>query len=308
MNEKNELFASGHDFSKLVKKAKRKSLLKNIVISLLVSSVLLTGLFGLGTYVMYQKVDKEMNYDYARHFIQGANVMIGGSLYNYTPFSASIITETSKLVGGVPVPWEVHEKVFSIFGSSRIIQSNSATGMGGVEEERIPVYFQGERMIEFYSSSGIYDSLPDDRPLLAEIGSHKNVEMAFSFDAAYSIEEVEAIFSNQANWYWVDASSPDEQEPLLGSSAYGFLSHQNPLESANGFIQQIDWLQEEKSEFQAEVKQLYEKLAADSQSSVKAENLKISGVVVTGTPEELQQFADIPIIRAAVLGVTTDRY
>ncbi|RAZ73444.1 anti sigma factor C-terminal domain-containing protein [Planococcus halotolerans] len=312
MSENNDLFTRDNDFSKLVKKARRRSLIKNIVISLFVSLLLFAGLFWLGTFLMYKKMDKEISYDYAIQSIQGANVQNMGSLYNYTPFTASVTTETKKFISGVPVPWENHEKVFSVFGSSRNIQSNFVTGTGSIEDERIPVYFQGERVIEFYTPNGNYEFLPDDRSLLNKINENKVVEMAFSFDAAYSIEEVENRFSNQLNWYWVDTGftelQTEELEPIFGNNAHGFLTNQDSVESANRFIQQIKWLQEEQGDFQEEANHFYETMTKNGQTDLEPENLEIIGVVVTGTPEELKRFNDTQMIRVAVLGVTADEY
>lgn len=312
MNENDDLFPMGNDFSNLVKKARRKSLIKNILVSLTVSVLLFMGLFWLGTFMMYNKMEKEINYDYATQSIQGANVESTGSLYNYTPFSASVTTETKKFLAGVPIPWEDHEKVFSIFGSSRMIQSNFISGTGNSEDDRIPLYFKGERVVEFYSPNAEYESFPDDRPLLKEIDDNTVVEIAFSFKEAYSVEEAEEIFSAQINWFWVDGSSSREetleQGAVPGNHAYGFLKHREASESAESFIQQLRWLQEEKGDFQEEANRLYDNLTDNGQMDLDPNSLKISGVVVTGTVEELRQFDDATIIRGAVLGATTDKY
>lgn len=312
MSENKDLFQNDNDFSKLVKKARRRSLIKNIMISFIVSLLLFTCLFWLGTFFMNKKVDNEISYDYATQSIQGANVQNMGSLYNYTPFSISVTTETKKIIAGVPVPWENHEKVFSIFGPSRSIQSNFITGTGNSEDERIPIYFQGERVIEFYHPNGNYEFLPDDRPLLDKIAENKVIEMAFSFDAPYSIEEVQNRFSTQQNWYWVNTGSIEEQtgekEPITGNNAFGFLTNRDPVESANGFIQQIRWLQEEQGDFREEANRLYSTMTNNGQIDLDSENLEIIGVVVTGTPEELKQYSNAQMVRAAVLGVTADEY
>ncbi|MDN7240894.1 anti sigma factor C-terminal domain-containing protein [Planococcus sp. N028] len=308
MSEKNELFPKDTDFSNLVKKARRKSLLRNIVVSVIVSCLLFAGLFWLGTFMMYKKIDEDISYDYAWRSIQGANVQSTGSDFNYTPFSVSVITGSNKYVAGVPLPWENLEKVFSIFGSSRIVQSNSISGTGSIEDKRIPLYFQGERVIEFYAPGENYDFLPDDRPLLDEIAEYQVVEMAYSFDAGYSLEEVEAIFSDQSNWYWVGGISTPDNQPVYGGNAYGFHKNRDPIESANGFIQQLKWLQEEKGDSQQEAKRLYDTLTDKGQIELKPESLRLFGIVVTGTAEELKQFNGSPMIRAAVLGATTDKY
>lgn len=312
MNEKNELFPGDGDFSKLVKRAKRKSLIRNILVSVIVSSLLIFGLMWLGTYLMYKNMEKESDYDYATGSILGANVEMSGSQFNYTPFSANIVTSSTKYVAGVPVPWETREKIFSIFGTSRPVDTSTYSGRGTLDDDRMVMYFEGERLIEFYSPELDYEFLPDERALLEEIGDSKVVEMAFSFDAAYGIEEVEELFSDQLNWYWVDVSTPEDQEeeqqPVYGYNAFGFFQNRDAFESAGGFIQQIKWLQEEKGDFQQEANRLYDTMTNNGQTDLDTENLKITGVVVTGTPEELKQFSDVPIIQAAVLGVTADKY
>lgn len=312
MNEKNELFPGDGDFSKLVKKARRTSLIRNILVSVIVSSLLLFGLLWLGTFLMYKNMETENNYDYAAESIRGANVELGGSHFNYTPFSANVVTSSTKYVAGVPVPWETREKAFSIFGSSRPIQSPSYSGRGTIDDDRMVMYFQGERMIEFYSPELDYGFLPDERNLLGEIGEDKVVEMAFSFDAAYGIEEVQEIFSNQLNWYWVDVSlaadQAEEQQPVYGYNAYGFFQNRDAMESADMFVRQLEWLREEDGDFQPEAGRIYEVMAGEGFSEVAVDELEISGAVVTGSPEELLAFSELPMIRAAVLGATADKY
>jgi hypothetical protein len=312
MNKNSDLFPRNSEFSKVVKKARRKSLIKNILISLTVSVFLFIGFFWLGTFWMYKKVEKEISYDYAVHSVQGANVQISGSLYNYTPFSASVTTETQKNISDIPVPWEDQKKVFSILGSSRSIKSNFVSGIGDVSDKRTPLYFRGERVIEFYLPDENYEVLPDDRVLLDEIDENKMVEMAFSFDAVYGIEEVESEFTDGLNWYWVHTDTKvektEEVEAILGNQAYGFHTNRDSIESATRFIQQINWLREERGNFQREANRLYEFMTSEGQESLDVENIEIAGVVVTGTPEELKNFADEEMVRAAVLGVTTDKY
>ena len=312
MNDKNELFPGDGDFSKLVKKARRKSLIRNIVVSVIVSSLLFIGLLWLGTFLMYKNMEKENNYDYGVESIRGANVETGGSDYNYTPFSANIVTSSTKYVAGVPVPWETREKAFSIFGLSRPVQLPSYSGSGNLDDDRMIHYFQGERLVEFYSPEFDYGFLPDERGLLEEIDNNKVVEMAFSFDASYGLEEVEDLFSDQLNWYWVDVSTDadleEDQQPVYGYNAYGFFQYRDTLESAGIFIRQLEWLREEKGHFQPEADRIYDVMAGDDSAELEAEDLLVSGVVVTGSPEELLAYSELPMVRAAVLGATTDKY
>lgn len=313
MSKKNELFSKDADFSKLVKKAKRKSLIRNGLISVIVSVILFIGLFWLGTFLMYKKMEQESNYDYAWQSIIGANIEYGGSLFNYTPFSATVTTEINKYLADTPVPWGNHEKVFTIFGPSRAIHSHSISGKGEIEDERIPLYFLGERVIEFYHPDGNYEFIPDDKSLLDEIDENKLVELAYSFDTAYTIAEVQEMFGDQLSWYWVDDATPlsqngAEDQPIIGNNVYGFLHGEESEQRAEFFIRQIESLREEKGDFQQEANRLYDAITDNGQLEPEVQNLKIIGAVVTGAPEQLQQFNELPNIRAAVLGATTDRY
>lgn len=311
MKDKDGLFPGDGDFSKLVKKAQRKSLIRNIVVSVIVSSLLFAGLFWLGTFLMYKNMEDELSYDYAKQSIRGANVELKGTLYNYTPFSAHAVTSSFKSVAGVPLAWESYEKEFSIFGTSRPVVSDSVNGIGTIKDERIVLYFMGERVIEFYSPEIDYQFLPANQALLQEIDGNKVVEMAFSFDAAYGIEEVEEIFSEQLNWYWVDAVTPGEKEAgqtISAGNAYGFLQNRDGIESAEGFLHQIEWLRDEKGDFQGEADRIYDNIAGNSSSEINVDDLKVSGVVVTGSPEDLLALSNLPMIRAAVLGATADKY
>lgn len=312
MNEKNELFQSDKDFSNLVKKARRKTWMRNIIISISVSFLLFGGLLGFGTYMMNKKAEETHKHDYLWQFVKGANVENNGSIFTSTPFSKTVTTEQYKEIAGVPIPWGQYEKVFSIFGTSREIHASIISSSEKTAGGRSAKYFQGERVIEFYHPTTVYSQLPDDRNKLDDIPEHQAVEIAFSFDQAYSITEVREKFAEQLAWYWVNADSPDEKEdgqPLSGEDAYGFTSKIEEMneDAAERFIQQIGWLQAE-GETIDEAQQLYDALTDSGKIELTPESLTITGAVVTGTAEELKRFHNDPMIRAAVLGATANKY
>lgn len=313
MSENHELFQTDKGFSKLVKKARRKSLLRNILISTSVSVLLFGALFWIGTFMMYRNAEATIEEDYMWQFIKGANVENNGSIYTNTPFSTTVKTERFKEIGGVPIPWGQHEKVFSIFGTSREVQAAMVTSSGSINDNRIPLFFQGERVVEFYYPTANYSVLPDDRGVLEEIPNHQVVEMAFSFDQDYTINEVREKFSDQLAWYWVDVETENRkesaQEPVSGEDAFGFSSRIEEMneDSASMFIQHIKWLKNEKDST-GEAAHLHEALTENGKIEATPETLKITGAIVTGTAEELKEFTVEPMIRAAVLGATANRY
>lgn len=313
MNEKNEFFQPDNEFSKLVKKARRKSLLRSIVISISVTVLFLGGLFWFGTYRMDQQVAETIANDGNWQFIKGANVESNGSMITNTPFSKTVTTEQNKEIAGVVIPWGQKMKTLSIFGTSPAAQASILSSSTNTKDGRNTLYFQGERVVEFYYPTGTYSSLPDDRSLLDEIPEHQVVEMAFSFDQPYSLNEVRKKFSDQLAWYWVDTASTIEKvetkNPINGNDAYGFISKIEEIneDAAERFIQQVEWLQKEGNQ-QQEAQRLYDVLTDSGKIELSPRNLKITGAVVTGTAEELKKFNDEPIIRAGVLGATANLY
>jgi hypothetical protein len=313
MKENHELFQRDKEFSKLVKKARRKSLLRNIFISTSVSVLLFCGLFWIGTFLMYRHAEATNMEDYMWQFVKGANVENSGSIYTNTPFSTTVTTERFKEIGGVPIPWGQHEKVFSIFGTSRVVQASMVSSSGSINDNRIPLYFQGERVVEFYYPAASYSVLPNDRDILDEIPNHQVVEMAFSFDREYTINEVSEKFSDLLAWYWVDAANEVEKEgeqtPVSGEEAFGFASRieETNEEAASMFIHHIEWLKSEEDS-PGEAESLYNALFEGGEIEASPETLKITGAVVTGTAEELKEFNGEPMIRTAVLGATASKY
>ena len=149
------------------------------------------------------------------------------------------------------------------------------------------------------------------------------VEMAFSFDEGYSIEEVNEVFKDQLAWYWVDTFSKEQIEndnqfnknkdfrdaTIDGFQAYGF-SYNRVVESnsASNFISILEEVKEEGGDYQEDAKQIITNITNQGEIKLEPENLKIIGVIVTGKPSDLLKFSNLSMIRSATLGATTDLY
>ena len=323
MNKENEFLPKDLDFEKLVKKAKKRSMIRMVLISLVISLIVLTGLYIIGDRVMIMKMEKETDLDSTWNDIMGANIEQQGTIYNYSPTSATAKMKIVKNVGGIPIPWGEQEKVFTIFGTSSLINNNGAYGSGSIEDERIPLYYQGERVVEFFHPQVNYTQIFDDRALLNIIDDNTVVEMAFSFNDGYSIEEVNQIFKEQLAWYWVDTFSKDEIEndnkfneyedfrdaTIHGFGAYGFSYNGNAeTYSASNFISILEMVKEDGGNYQNEAEVIFNNITNQGKMKLEPQNLKIIGVVVTGKPSDLIKFSDESMIRGATLGATTDLY
>ena len=129
MNKENEFFPKDFEFENLVKKARKRSIIKMVLISFVISLVVLFGLYFIGNRVMTIKMEKETNLDSTWNRVMGANIEDRGTLFNYSLTSATAKTPLVKVVAGVPIPWGEQEKVFTILGTSRDIYKNGASSL-----------------------------------------------------------------------------------------------------------------------------------------------------------------------------------
>ncbi|CAG9623300.1 anti sigma factor C-terminal domain-containing protein [Sutcliffiella rhizosphaerae] len=323
MNKENEFFPKDLEFENLVKKARKRSMIKMILISLVISLIVVFGLYFLGNKVMVVKMEKETSLDSTWNGIMGANIEERGTLFNYSLTSATAKTKLVKVVGGVPIPWGEQEKVFTILGTSRLISTHGPSGSGYSDDERIPMYYEGERVVEFFHPQVNYKQLFDDRTLLNVIDDNSVVEMAFSFVNGYSIEEVNEVFKEHLVWYWVDTFSKDQIEndnkfnedknfrdaTIHGFQAYGF-SYNRVAESnsASNFISILEEVKEDGGDYQEDAKRIITNITNQGEINLEPGNLKIIGVIVTGKPSDLLKFSDESMIRGATLGATTNLY
>lgn len=323
MNKENEFFPKDFEFEKLVKKAKKRTIIKMVLISLVISVIVLFGLYFIGDTVMKLKMEKETYLDSAWNGVRGANIEERGGIFNYSLTSATAKTKLVKIVGGIPIPWGEQEKVFTIFGSSRLISNHGPSGLGYSDDERIPMYYEGERVVEFFHPQVKYTQIYDDRTLLNKIDDNTVVEMAFSFDDGYSMEEVNEVFKEQLAWYWVDTFSKDEIEndtkfnedenfrdsTIHGFEAYGFSYNRNAeTYSAADFISILERVKEDGGDYQEDAEKIITNITNQGKIKLEPQNLKIIGVIVTGKPSDLIKFSDESMIRGATLGATTDQY
>lgn len=323
MNKENEFFPKDFEFEKLVKKAKKRSMIKMMLISLVISLIVLIGLYFIGDTVMKIKMEKETGLDLTWSGIIGANIDNRGITYNYSPTSATAKMKFVKTVGGVPIPWGEQEKIFTILGTSRLVTTDGPSGSGSIKDERIPLYYQGERVVEFFHPQVTYKQIFDDRTLLNKIDDNSVVEMAFSFDKGYSIEEVNEVFKEQLAWYWVDTFSQNDVKEfnelnedgyfsrdftIDGFEAYGFQYNRHQDNPGSNFISTLEMVKEDGGNYQTIAEEIFNNITNHGEIKLEPQNLKIIGVIVTGKPSDLTKFSDESMIRGATLGATTDQY
>ncbi|MGU3471327.1 anti sigma factor C-terminal domain-containing protein [Paenibacillus sp. D51F] len=121
-------------------------------------------------------------------------------------------------------------------------------------------------------------------------------------------------------WYWVDTYSnrfPYEAKKMPDGSSvspfpdsetgvYGFGRHPDTA-TEEDFLKLIQAGLDQKGKYEGEYKRIYDYLRKDKPAP-QTSDVRIWGVVVTGTAEHLKALKGKPYLKAAVFGTIADRY
>ncbi|PEA56844.1 hypothetical protein CON64_00970 [Bacillus pseudomycoides] len=321
----------------LMKKAKRKHLLRNWIISICATIIVLVGTFSIIVYFTqenYKKMGREVN---ALHNIQGPNMRV----YTQTELSTGLMGGTVmyssyKNIAGQPVKWvdEIYE--YSMWEVSQVNHNGNVI----LDEERsnkkddfenMPDYNRQtmQREMRFYLPFMKYVNYVNDLENIGEMQS-KVAEVALSFDKAYTTEEVVNMLPKdiQPAWFWVDTYDEKKGDSYVGLidpksggvlnavmsfNVFGFKgSHAKKMEdvqkdikrNSEEFLSSMRFLTDDNSI--GGFKDYYGKNYKEIKK-MPPKDLPIYGVVVTGTTESLKQLQGVPYVKAAVRGVTVEK-
>ncbi|MDM5236285.1 hypothetical protein COE30_15580 [Bacillus cereus] len=320
----------------LMKKAKRKQFWRNLVISVVVTLVLIIGSISLLIY-FNEKSKREMDQRvYLRKSVQGPNIIFN----SHTKLSMGIASGTMmyssyKNIQGQPVKWidEIYE--YSIWG----YHQQNYNGNTILDEENqnkksefAPVQDYNrqtmQREMRFYLPFVKYLNYVNDLEGISEL-QNKVAEVALSFDKAYTAEEVVKMLPEGIRpvWFWVDTYNEKKADTYTGLTdpetgavlnaelsidVFGFEGsyadkkedeHEDIKGNSAGFIGSMKSLSENKGGYQEHFRTNYNEV-----KNFKPKDLPIYGVVVTGKTEDLQSLQGAPYIKAAVRGVTVEKY
>ncbi|MCY6370252.1 anti sigma factor C-terminal domain-containing protein [Clostridium ganghwense] len=341
VDEKNidELFENckKNKLSKVVRKAKWFSIIRNIIICIFVIiAISIANLQALGSKGQKLLDDiKEFNY------ISAPNTFISQYMVHVGGLNGDIQYYTYKIVEDKPMYFDQKRWKYSIIPLfSEMIADVTNISIGKAETEQQlydnPKYNKyGRELMKFYYPYVKYDKYQNDLQLVDKIGDNKSMEMVLSFDKLYSIDEVNKLIPKDITltWYWVDTSNDKEKEEhkssemdyandntkkyispneiALEDKVYGIkvLDRHGVIKESpeNTFIDVIESQKDKKSRFQSEYKRIYDNLKGKD-NKVTKDDLKIQGVVVTGNVEEMKKLKELPFIKASSLGIVVDKY
>jgi hypothetical protein len=329
----------------LVKKARRATLFRNIGISLVVSLLVLAGGFLGSRQLLGKSADDALRDIALFKQISGPNVHEAGYRINFGLFSGTLEYQTYKLVEGIPVAWNQETFEFNALGSVSRLPGNYSSiqlpdpAMKDFHYQRPFNPQTGQREMLFYLPGIDYGHYLNDLASLNEIGSGRYVEMAISFDKSYTAAQINAMLPEGVHpvWYWVDtyydkeAYTPktvvEEQKMPDGSikqvervtpptpdsarDVYGFDANMGDSEEGQGtekdFLRSLENGLTYGKKYYAEYKKIYDYLKGGKEKPTERD-VKILGVVVTGSPDSLKALQGQPYVKAAVLGAVVDKY
>ncbi|MDD5600814.1 MAG: anti sigma factor C-terminal domain-containing protein [Actinomycetota bacterium] len=233
--------------------------------------------------------------------------------------------------------------ISGIYGHSALGQQLAQIGTEDGEQR----YYNraGNREMMFYHPEVEYKNYKNDLKLLEEIENDKYIEMALSFNQDYSVEAVKELLPDKLTqaWYWVDSFSKGDLDGLKGHYAeieitgqdgkptvekiyhepqalhtnevynkvYGMKAITNTGEEiedpCNSFIRAIEYGTNNKSRYQTQFQELYNKLS-DNNGKISRDNIRVIGVVVTGDASSLGLLKDADYIKASSLGIVVNKY
>lgn len=315
------------DIAVIVKKARRKTLLRNILISAIVSPVVLFFLYIGILQINYYKKDMMDRDLLTFKQITDPNVHsdIRPYLYRHGLFNGEVHYHTYKIIEGRPVRAEEEVYEYGVLGGFSRIDRYAEEFFELEEASESPdgsrhyySYETMQRQMQFYHPGTQYRGYLNDFPLLAKYKG-KVAELAVSFDRPYTVAEIKAMLPKEARpvWYRVqtsDAEKPQEKndspQPELADRVYGFDATPGNIAHGNGtekdFLLALDAGLKIKGRYYDEYKRIYDYISHGKEKPTPAD-VKIIGVVVTGTTEGLLSLKGKPYVKAAVLGAMTDQ-
>ncbi|PEO71415.1 alkaline phosphatase [Bacillus wiedmannii] len=309
--------------STMLNKAKRRQLLKIIVISIVLFIVLFFG-FIIGISQLnnraYLAMDRDVN---MIRQITRPNTERGVAITSNGLFKSTVEYKTYKVIEGKPVKWEdeVYEyKVWNTFRQLSNVNPLTITDnvvMGNERINRTSELYNNqtmEREMQFYLPFASYNRYIND---IEKIKDEKKVaELAISFEKPYKVSELKDMLPEGVHpvWYWVDTyydkKSYHIDDMTEGAyNVYGFKAKPGDIEFGNGtekdFLVAIQNGLEQKGKFYEEYKRIYDYLKG-KKAKPSEQDVKVIGVVVTGTAADLQKLNGQNYVKAAVLGATAE--
>ena len=210
--------------NKTLKKAKRITILRTLLISAIVCILIVIGVFKLNTWW----IDKKGN-ELAAEGLLEETIMMAPNTFVTTEtieiglLKGTIKKEVFKIIEDKIIPWQKQDVHFGLRGFQSTSFSSYSTTVNETTKINIP---SGEREMLFYVPQYKYKTYANDLETLNEYPSDKYLELAISFDKGYTLSQVKEMLPDSINqtWYWINnypIKSEERTQPESGQRLYG---------------------------------------------------------------------------------------
>ncbi|OME87768.1 hypothetical protein BK120_00025 [Paenibacillus sp. FSL A5-0031] len=318
--------------SKLIKKAKRRSMWRIVGVSLGISLLVLACAYLVNLQLLYKKADHALRDISMFKEISGPNQYGAGYRQNFGFLEGALEFQTYKLVEGIPVVWNKETYEFNAVGNfSRSLGDYSSLSlpdfsMSNEKFDYLRPYnpYNGEREMLFYLPDVSYPKVLNETSQLDDMDSRKLVELGISFNTHYTVEQINEMLPPSIHpvWYWVDTYSNkkpylakkmpdgtiDNPSPDPARRVYGFGVHPDYEDvTEKDFLSAVQNGINVKGKYYSEYKRIFDYLRQEKEKPAQSD-VRILGVVVTGTVEHLKALKGQRYVKAAVLGAIVDKY
>lgn len=306
-------FFNEEKLDKAIKKGKRKSTKRTVIIAITAAVVAVVflniGNFALGVYTSnkgFERLDAYVRLTVPNGYISTSVDDIGflGGMGDYT---------ISRTVNGRPVVLENSVRTFGIVPQPIMTRSRGGGHMAGEWPRNYWEY--GYNKMMFFHPEINYKEYKNDLEKLEQISEDKIIEVALSLDKPYTVSEISRVLpGTKISWYWVDTYGNEELERYAteareydAKSAFIYEYEALGVHSPGYGFSSFDY-----NEFLFDLKtypqyqKVYDRL--NSKGYTDPAKVPLLGVVVQGSKEELDSLVENPHIKASSFGVIIDKY
>jgi sigma factor regulator len=282
-------------------KAKRKQLLKIIIITIIVVLILLPILYKTGNYFAAKSSTRLHEQLFLHNAIAEPNIQIDSQVTsNSSTFGGNIVTNRSKNINGYLVQWSTLTSSYDWL-RIKIDHNELIPGFYSSDTESYEYDKQTKNKVATFYHPSIQDYYDGIENELGEISQMENhvAEVAISFNQPYTLKEIQEKIPDNLNIVWLYMTSPisDESNGPTGMPVYGFNPSHSPKDAFNSFIDSLEQYDANES-----IETIQEFLETNKDKPF--DEVKILGVMLTGQTQNFKTLENQDFIRGASVGAT----
>jgi len=316
-NELDQIFDEDK-LDRAIKKGKRKSTKRTVLISLLIACLVFVLITVGNTTLTINMSNKTFQAMSAYIKLTVPNGYISKSVDTFGFLGGRSNYTISRTVGNKPVVLEERVQPFGLLPQFIMTRGQ---GSGQVAGDWPSTYWEyGYNKMIFFHPQITYKEYKNDLANLNQIGNDKFIEVGLSFDKPYTISELSNILPNvNISWYWVDTFTKDDLDryekeateydakatfisefDALGVDIIPSMSNESFGSDYNSFLYNLKISKNKK------FLDIFNSL--NSKGYTDPSKVPILGTIAYGTKDQLESLIGNSHIKASSFGVITEKY